>query len=102
VLTVTSPTDALKVIVDVVVRSSSFVYDAFDQNLGVEHDPIATLGAVASYCTLPLFHQPADPATSIALGHVSHDGHAYTCKNPMTMQKSFHVWVIYYHITQGD
>ncbi|KAG8834731.1 hypothetical protein FRC17_007455 [Serendipita sp. 399] len=59
---------------------------------GEEHDPDINPGAAPSYCTLPLFHPPADPADAPGLGHVSSDGHAYNCKNPALMQRSFHIF----------
>ncbi|PVF98362.1 hypothetical protein CPB86DRAFT_825740 [Serendipita vermifera] len=59
---------------------------------GDEHDKDTNPNAVASYCTLPLFHGPADPADAPPLGHISQDGHAYDCKNPAEMQRSFHIF----------
>ncbi|CAG8553504.1 2166_t:CDS:2 [Acaulospora colombiana] len=58
---------------------------------GDEHDKDTNPNAVASYCTLPLFHGPADAADAPPLGHISQDGHAYNCKNPAEMQRSFHM-----------
>jgi hypothetical protein len=62
-----------------------------DKPEGDEHDADSNPGAVASYCTLPLFHSPADSDNAPTLGHVSQDGHAYNCKNPAMMQRSFHM-----------
>lgn len=58
---------------------------------GEEHDASINPGAVDSYCTLSLFHGPAKPEDTPGLGHISHDGHAFTCKNPALMQKSYHI-----------
>jgi hypothetical protein len=59
--------------------------------IGDEHDKDTNPNAVPSYCTLPLFHEPADAADAPPLGHISQDGHAYNCKNPAEMQRSFHM-----------
>jgi hypothetical protein len=58
---------------------------------GEEHDPNVNHGAVPSMCLLPLFHPPCLPEDAPALGHISHDGHAYNCKNPAVMRRSFHM-----------
>ncbi|PVF98363.1 hypothetical protein CPB86DRAFT_733118 [Serendipita vermifera] len=59
---------------------------------GEEHDSSINPGAVDSYCTLPLFHGPARPEDTPGLGYISHDGHAFACKNPVLMQKSYHIF----------
>ncbi|KAG8836422.1 hypothetical protein FRC18_011419 [Serendipita sp. 400] len=61
---------------------------------GDEHDSTVNPGAVSSYCILPIFHPPADLAKAPALGHVSRDGHAYSCKNPALMQRSYHIFFV--------
>lgn len=58
---------------------------------GDEHDPILNPGGVPSLCVLPLFHPPAGPEDEPPLGHISHDGHVYNCKNPAVMRRSFHM-----------
>jgi len=77
---------------------------------GDEHDASKTSGATPSFCTLPLFHQPAansamaEPVNGGFIsqgvmtesllrtaGHVSADGHIFPCKNPAQMQRAFHV-----------
>jgi hypothetical protein len=40
-----------------------------------------------------MFHPPAYQAPNTAHGHVSGDGHKYTCKNPILQQPAFHVYV---------
>jgi hypothetical protein len=60
--------------------------------LADEHDPIRNPGAKPSSCLLSAFHGPAKPGDAPASGHVSHDGHAYSCKDPTTMGESFHVF----------
>ncbi|TDL23181.1 hypothetical protein BD410DRAFT_839090 [Rickenella mellea] len=57
---------------------------------GPEHEATASRPAQPSYCTLPVFHPPQRVNPS-GLGHVSNDGHAFTCKNPSVMQQAFHV-----------
>ncbi|KAJ7587977.1 hypothetical protein C8J56DRAFT_860684 [Mycena floridula] len=56
---------------------------------GPEHPP-----AQPSYCTLPLFHltQASDRAVAPPSGgHLSSDGHAYLCKDPVQLQQAFHI-----------
>ncbi|EIW81359.1 hypothetical protein CONPUDRAFT_165526 [Coniophora puteana RWD-64-598 SS2] len=48
-------------------------------------------GTRPSYCTLPLFHPPRDPASAPATGYVSVDGHLFACRNPVVLQQAFHV-----------
>ncbi len=58
---------------------------------GDEHNPDSNRGAVPSHSVLPMFHAPADPSDAPVMGHVSLDGHAYSCKNPAQMQRSYHM-----------
>ncbi|KAG1764551.1 hypothetical protein EDD22DRAFT_883267 [Suillus occidentalis] len=56
------------------------------------HTAAAGNAAQPSYCTLPLFHPPADPNNAqVGLGYVSNDGHIFSCRNPVIMQQAFHV-----------
>lgn len=64
---------------------------------GDEHDASINTGAQDSYCVLPLFHPPADASQAPSLGHISQDGHAYRCKNPALMQRSFHIFFVLDH-----
>ncbi|EGO18972.1 hypothetical protein SERLADRAFT_352907 [Serpula lacrymans var. lacrymans S7.9] len=60
--------------------------------LGQEHSATAGGASQPSYCTLAMFHPPADPNTTPAgLGYVSSDGHLFSCRNPVVMQQAFHV-----------
>ena len=34
-----------------------------------------------NHCTLPLFHELADPNTQVANGHISRDGHQFECSH---------------------
>ncbi|KAG8834730.1 hypothetical protein FRC17_007454 [Serendipita sp. 399] len=61
---------------------------------GEEHDPEKNKGAVASYCTLPIFHLPEDPKAQPETGYISKDGHRYDCKNPAQMQRAFHIYFV--------
>ena len=45
-----------------------------------------------SYCTLPLFHPRQMSTEGVGLGHLSHDGHIFACKNPVVLQQAFHVY----------
>jgi hypothetical protein len=59
---------------------------------GPEHLATETAPGKPSYCTLPMFHLPqsaGDPADGV--GHVSHDGHKFSCENPAVVQQAFHV-----------
>ena len=49
-------------------------------------------GSKPSYCTLPMFHTPKDPAELVG-GHdyISADGHLFSCKSPAEIQQGFHV-----------
>ncbi|KAG1848072.1 hypothetical protein DFJ58DRAFT_746884 [Suillus subalutaceus] len=59
---------------------------------GPEHSAAQGNAAQPSFCTLPLFHVPMDPNNAPAtLGHVSNDGHFFSCRNPVVMQQAFHV-----------
>jgi len=59
---------------------------------GPEHSATASGPAQPSYCTSPLFHAPqAQPNRSVGLGHISSDGHTFSCRNPAVMQQAFHV-----------
>ncbi|KAI6035781.1 hypothetical protein EDC04DRAFT_2571420 [Pisolithus marmoratus] len=59
---------------------------------GPEHAGDAANLAQPSYCTLPMFHPPADPNTGApATGYISNDGHHFACRNPVVMQQAFHV-----------
>ncbi|KAI6097344.1 hypothetical protein EDD16DRAFT_604216 [Pisolithus croceorrhizus] len=59
---------------------------------GPEHSGDAGSLAQPSYCTLPLFHPPANlNAGAPAVGYVSNDGHHFACQNPVVMQQAFHV-----------
>ncbi|KAH7907394.1 hypothetical protein BJ138DRAFT_1014577, partial [Hygrophoropsis aurantiaca] len=62
---------------------------------GPEHTAAGGGPGQPSYCTLPLFHAPAN-ASNVApgLGYVSNDGHSFSCKNPVVMQQAFHVTFI--------
>ncbi|KIM22917.1 hypothetical protein M408DRAFT_332686 [Serendipita vermifera MAFF 305830] len=64
---------------------------------GQEHDGDENSGAVPSFCVLPLFHGTPDLDNTPTLGHISHDGHAYKCKNPALMQRSFHIFFVLDH-----
>ncbi|KAG8783755.1 hypothetical protein FRC15_004586 [Serendipita sp. 397] len=61
---------------------------------GEEHDPEKNKGAIASYCTLPIFHPPADEKQQPETGYISKDGHLYNCKNPAQMQRAFHIYFV--------
>ena len=86
--------------------------------IGREHDSTLNLGAVPSYCILPLFHPPAQPGqvtfntiNSESVnphspihahpysGHISGNGHAFPCKNPAQMQRAFHMYVVKKSVT---
>jgi hypothetical protein len=59
---------------------------------GPEHTAATGNAAQPSYCTLPLFHPPADPNNAqVGLGYISNDGHLFLCRNPVIMQQAFHV-----------
>ncbi|KAF8840154.1 hypothetical protein BDN67DRAFT_684784 [Paxillus ammoniavirescens] len=59
---------------------------------GPEHSAAAGNPAQPSYCTLPMFHAPRDPAEPAPpVGYVSQDGHIFSCRNPVVMQPAFHV-----------
>ncbi|KAI6020260.1 hypothetical protein BKA83DRAFT_674992 [Pisolithus microcarpus] len=59
---------------------------------GPEHAGDAGNLAQPSYCTLPLFHPPANlNAGAPAVGYISNDGHHFACRNPVVMQQAFHV-----------
>ncbi|KAL5492779.1 hypothetical protein ACEPAI_4226 [Sanghuangporus weigelae] len=58
---------------------------------GPEHQETATNAAQPSYCTLPIFHPRAVLSQTPAGGHVSDDGHAFSCKNPAVLTQAFHV-----------
>ncbi|KAF9231332.1 hypothetical protein BU15DRAFT_68422 [Melanogaster broomeanus] len=59
---------------------------------GPEHSAASGNAALPSYCVLPLFHPPLDPNTTPAdSGYISHDGHQFSCRNPVVMQQAFHV-----------
>ncbi|KAI6143615.1 hypothetical protein BKA82DRAFT_2416446 [Pisolithus tinctorius] len=59
---------------------------------GPEHAGDAGTLPQPSYCTLAMFHQPSDPhGAAPAIGHVSNDGHHFTCRNPVVMQHAYHV-----------
>ncbi|KAI6157189.1 hypothetical protein BKA82DRAFT_4325642 [Pisolithus tinctorius] len=65
---------------------------SLDQETGLEHAGDAGNLAQPSYCTLPMFHPPADlNAGTPAVGYVSNDGHHFACRNPVVMQQAFHV-----------
>ncbi|KAF8548152.1 hypothetical protein OG21DRAFT_1489630 [Imleria badia] len=59
---------------------------------GREHTADGGGAAIPSYCVLPLFHAPLNPNTARAgVGYISNDGHQFACRNPVVMQKAFHV-----------
>ncbi|KDQ64240.1 hypothetical protein JAAARDRAFT_187595 [Jaapia argillacea MUCL 33604] len=58
---------------------------------GPEHVPAPTTQAQPSFCSLPVFHNPQPPDSAPGGGYVSHDGHVFLCKNPITLQQAFHV-----------
>ncbi|KAF9218569.1 hypothetical protein BS17DRAFT_720337 [Gyrodon lividus] len=59
---------------------------------GPEHSAAGGNPALPSYCVLPLFHPPLDPNTAPGgMGYISHDGHQFSCRNPVIMQQAFHV-----------
>ncbi|KAI6161871.1 hypothetical protein EDD17DRAFT_1480245 [Pisolithus thermaeus] len=59
---------------------------------GPEHAGDAGTLPQPSYCTLPMFHRPSDPhGAAPAIGHISNDGHHFTCRNPVVMQQAYHV-----------
>ncbi|KAF9230708.1 hypothetical protein BU15DRAFT_91059 [Melanogaster broomeanus] len=59
---------------------------------GPEHSAAGGNPALPSYCVLPLFHPPLDANTAPAgMGYISHDGHQFSCRNPVVMQQAFHV-----------
>ncbi|KIM19859.1 hypothetical protein M408DRAFT_334238 [Serendipita vermifera MAFF 305830] len=64
---------------------------------GQEHLGDENSGAIPSFCVLPLFHGTPGPDDIPTLGHISHDGHAYKCKNPALMQRSFHIFFVLDH-----
>ncbi|KIO11052.1 hypothetical protein M404DRAFT_830790 [Pisolithus tinctorius Marx 270] len=54
---------------------------------GPEHAGDAGSLAQPSYCTLPMFHTPADTnAGAPAVGYMSNDGHHFACRNPVVTQ----------------
>ncbi|PVF98358.1 hypothetical protein CPB86DRAFT_758529 [Serendipita vermifera] len=55
---------------------------------GEEH----SVGGTESYCTLPLFHAPACAEDTPPNGHISYDGHAFTCRNPALEQRPYHIF----------
>ncbi|KIK55622.1 hypothetical protein GYMLUDRAFT_76385 [Collybiopsis luxurians FD-317 M1] len=57
---------------------------------GPEHAATATSAAQPSYCILPMFHPPA-AFNDAGMGHISNDGHHFSCKNPTVLQQAFHV-----------
>src|SRR5712692_3882721 len=60
--------------------------------IGPEHSATASAPGQPSYCTLPMFHPPANPANPPrGLGYISNDGHSFECRNPVVMQQAFHV-----------
>ncbi|KAG8833320.1 hypothetical protein FRC17_010895 [Serendipita sp. 399] len=61
---------------------------------GEEHDPEINKGAVASYCTLQIFHPLSNPEEQPETGYISKDGHKYDCKNPVQMQRAFHIYFV--------
>ncbi|KAI6032571.1 hypothetical protein F5J12DRAFT_779054 [Pisolithus orientalis] len=66
---------------------------SLDQETGLEHAGDAGNLAQPSYCTLPMFHPPADlSAGTPAMGYISNDGHHFACRNPVVMQQAFHVF----------
>ncbi|KAH8830110.1 hypothetical protein DL96DRAFT_1668099 [Flagelloscypha sp. PMI_526] len=58
---------------------------------GTEHEGNENDPPQHSYCTLPMFHPPAQDSQAPPMGYVSRDGHAFACKNPTVMQLAFHV-----------
>ncbi|KAI6101004.1 hypothetical protein EV401DRAFT_1890426 [Pisolithus croceorrhizus] len=63
-----------------------------DHEAGPEHAGDAGTLPQPSYCTLPMFHRPSDPhGAAPAIGHISNDGHHFTCRNPVVMQQAYHV-----------
>ncbi|KIP12766.1 hypothetical protein PHLGIDRAFT_113364 [Phlebiopsis gigantea 11061_1 CR5-6] len=58
---------------------------------GKEHEADASGQAHPSYCTLPIFHEPADAEDEAATGYTSGDGHHFSCRNPALLQQAFHV-----------
>jgi len=63
-------------------------------NPGPEHSGMADTPGHVSYCTLPMFHQPANIyEPSEGVGYTSNDGHIFECRNPVELQQAFHVYV---------
>ncbi|KAF5381827.1 hypothetical protein D9757_008331 [Collybiopsis confluens] len=60
---------------------------------GPEHAATAANPAQSSYCILPMFHPPA-AFNNAGMGHISNDGHHFSCKNPTVLQQAFHVMFI--------
>ncbi|KAI0314894.1 hypothetical protein OF83DRAFT_1134774 [Amylostereum chailletii] len=58
---------------------------------GPEHNDAAQGPPQPSYCRLPMFHEPVANGIVNNDGYISHQGHHFFCKNPATMQQSFHV-----------
>ncbi|KAI0723140.1 hypothetical protein C8Q76DRAFT_671490 [Earliella scabrosa] len=60
---------------------------------GPEHNATAQGAAQPSYCTLPILHprQRLDQSPPGGLGHISNDGHAFSCRNPAVLRQAFHV-----------
>ncbi|KAF8124364.1 hypothetical protein EV363DRAFT_1227517 [Boletus edulis] len=59
---------------------------------GSEHVASGGKPTVPSFCILPLFHAPMSASnTAPPQGHISSDGHQYTCKNPGSVQQPFHI-----------
>jgi hypothetical protein len=59
---------------------------------GPEHAATTASAGQPSYCTLAMFHAPMNANSPPAgLGYISHDGHHFSCKNPIVMQQAFHV-----------
>ncbi|KAJ1300985.1 hypothetical protein OPQ81_003409 [Rhizoctonia solani] len=57
---------------------------------GPEHEGTATTAANPSYCTLHMFHAP-EPQGVAVTGHISLDGHYFTCQNPSRLHQAYHI-----------
>ncbi|KEP46929.1 von willebrand factor type A domain protein, partial [Rhizoctonia solani 123E] len=57
---------------------------------GPEHEATATSAANPSHCTLPIFHAP-EPQVATPTGHISVDGHSFTCQNPSRLHQAYHI-----------
>ncbi|KAI9462741.1 hypothetical protein F5148DRAFT_1212347 [Russula earlei] len=62
---------------------------------GPEHSATEGTPGQPSYCTLPMFHQPANNYEAVehseGVGYTSNDGHIFGCTDPVELQQAYHV-----------